>query len=106
MAANRATRKGLGFILSQLSEAGDALDAFHSALPKEYQSDGNMNEKFQALYQHWDKVDMAEAMGNLIEDMVADPKMAQVFDKAQREQEKWGLDLGGLKGFEGSSGIW
>lgn len=98
--------KFLGWILSQYSEIGDLVDALHGALPKELQVNGPMNAKLKALYEHWDKVDMTQAVQNMVEDMVTDPKWAGVFEEMQERQEEFGLDLGGLKGLEGSSGIW
>lgn len=96
----------MGWILSQYSEVGDLVDALHSALPENLQVQGSMKEKLKALYQHWAEVDMTQAMQNIIEDMVTDPKFAGVFEEMQERQEEFGLDLGGLKGLEGSSGIW
>lgn len=96
----------LGWILSQYSELGDLVDAFNDALPDQYKSDGSMKDKLKNLYQYWDKVDMTEAVSNMVENMVTDPKFAGVFEEMQERQEEFGLDLGGLKGLEGSSGVW
>lgn len=98
--------KFLGWILSQYSELGDLVDAFNDALPDQYKSDGTLKDKLKNLYQHWDKVSMDQAVQNMVENMVTDPKFAGVFEEMQERQEEFGLDLGGLKGLEGSSGIW
>lgn len=103
---NKKHLQFLGWILSQYSEVGDLVDALHSALPEKLQVQGSIKDKLKALYQHWAEVDMTQAVQNMVEDMVTDPKFAGVFEEMQERQEEFGLDLGGLKGLEGSSGIW
>ena len=100
------TRGALGWLLSNYSEAGDMLDALHSALPEKLQKGRTPYEKFKDLYAHPDQIDMVKAMGNLINDQVSDPKMAEFFQKSQEALAQWGLQLGDLKGIGGSSGPW
>lgn len=103
-----AMRRFLGRTLSNYSEVGDAVDAFYDALPKRFQNedDKTIADKMRTLYEHWDKVEMDKAMTNLVRDMVEDPKLAKAFRKMQQEQEKAGLELGGIRGIQGSSGLW
>lgn len=100
------TRGALGWLLSNYSEANDMLDALHSALPDKLQKGNTPYEKFKDLYANPDKIDMAKAMANLINDQVSDPKMAEFFQKSQEALSQWGLQLGDLKGIGGSSGPW
>lgn len=105
---NRGFRAVLGAALSGYSEVGDLVDAIYDALPKKYQlkTDKTIADKLKTLWKHIDRVRMGDAMANIVEDQVSDPKMAEAFDYMQKQLEAWGLDVPGLRGVEGSSGIW
>lgn len=95
---NYNVRKLLGNILSEMSEAGDFLDALHDALPDKVQAkDGTMFEKFEALFYNLDKVDMNEAFQNLIENQVTDKYYAKLFADMQEVMEGYGLELPSLR---------
>lgn len=106
--ANSTARRLLGWALSQYSEVGDLVDALYDALPNEFQNDADKTivDKIQTMYKHWDKVDMAEAMGNIVNDQVTDPKFAEAFKKMQDTFESYGMELPDLRGTSGTSGPW
>ena len=54
-------------IVNAVGEIPDFVEAFHDALPAKYKSKrvGTINQA-RALYDHWDKVDMQQAIINLI----------------------------------------
>lgn len=107
MASARA-RKLMGWALSQFSEVGDLVDALYDALPDDVQSndDKNLAQKFKRLYDNIDRVDMAEAMTNMINDQVTDPKFAEQFERMQNLFESYGIEVPDLRGTSGSSGLW
>lgn len=52
-------------LYSSATEAKDAIDQIHAALPKKYQVKGGAFAKARAIYEHFDKLDMAKAAANL-----------------------------------------
>lgn len=68
--------------LGAVTEAADTVDALYDALPSRYRPrykktkyekrNVSYNEKLEALYNHWDQVDMSQAIQNLIEENVKD----------------------------------
>lgn len=106
--ADRRTRRLLGLLLSGYSEVSDFIDALYDALPKQYQSSKDVTplDKFQTLWEHIDKVDMSEAMTNVVRDQIEDPKMAEVFERVQELFESYGIEVPDLRGIGGTSGPW
>lgn len=87
---SRAAKIGIFLfkVLDEVSEASEIIDAFYDALPYEYQTcpkkgrgladaagqygiDG-ADCKGMALYNHWDKVNMTEALKNVFKNYVSD----------------------------------
>lgn len=64
----------LSKIVSGLTETNDAVKAIWDALPKEYRSKGKLNiqDRLRDLYNHWDKVDLPQAVANLIQEQLQD----------------------------------
>lgn len=60
-------RSPLGKIVGAMGEFGDFVEAFYSTLPDWTKvGDRTVQDKLETLYRHWDKVDIAKAVGNLI----------------------------------------
>lgn len=102
------------FLLRQAykaTEAVDAIEAVHdgvgsmpSALPKEYQAkSGKLHDKAAALYRHWDKIDVEQAVLNLAANQVLDLVVGVSQGKAQEWATERGIFLGG--GVTGVRGI-
>lgn len=77
----------IGRAVSAITEGADAIDSFWKALPKKYRtpngwkkingqwrraSEPNPAVKARDLYEHWDKVDLKEALTNLAKDNAQD----------------------------------
>lgn len=106
VAGSAGLRRWLGWILSTYSEVGDFIDALYDALPDNVQSRGDRNlaQKFQRIYDNIDKLDLNEAMTNLIENQVTDPKYAEAFNEVQEVFEEFGFDLPDLRGIGNPTG--
>lgn len=94
------------FLLRQAyraTEAVDAIEALHdgvgpmpSALPKEYRAKSDrIQDKAQALYQHWDKIDVEQALLNLAANQFLDAIVGVPQGKAQEWATERGIFLGG-----------
>lgn len=98
VAVNGQVRKWLGWLVSTASEFGDFLDALHDALPKDLQAEnGTMKDKFDAVYRNLDKVDMLDAVQNLVENQVTDKYYADVFEKFQKGLDQFGIEVTALR---------
>lgn len=108
VATDRRTRRLLGWLLSGYSEVSDLIDALYDALHEDYQDPRDVTpyDKFQTLWEHIDKVNMSEAMTNIVRDQIEDPKMAEAFERAQELFESYGIELPDLRGIGGTSGPW
>ena len=107
-------RRGAVFALKQAymaTEAVDAIEALHdgvgtmpSALPKEYRAkSGKIQDKAEALYRHWDKIDVEQAVLNLAANQFLDLLVGVPQGKAQEWATERGIFLGG--GVTGARGI-
>ena len=107
-------RRAAVFALKQAytaTEAVDAIEALHdgvgtmpSALPKEYQAkSGKIQDKAEALYRHWDKIDVEQAVLNLAANQFLDLLVGVPQGKAQEWATERGIFLGG--GLTGARGI-
>ena len=86
------------------TEALDALDAIHDALPKELQAKGFKKDgrywkatpqsKLEAIAKNFDKLDLNEAVKNLIVNHLTDEVIGRVSGAGSREGSKRGLMLG------------
>lgn len=85
--------KLLGLLSSGYSEAGDLVDALHDALPKKYQGRDHPMAKLEALYEHWDKVDMNEAFTNIWKNVVSDRYQGKAFGQMQDALSEAGFDF-------------
>ena len=94
-----ALRKGLGKLLSGASEAFDFLEALYDALPDNVKSkdDKTLADKFYRLYQNSDKLDVADAMRELIENNQEDRIWGPFFGEANDNAEDYGMFPGSLK---------
>lgn len=95
-------RKVMGLLLSGASEGFDLLDALHEALPKKLQGKDHPKAKFEALYRHWDKVNMDEAFANIWKNQVEDRYYGEQFQKMQDAFSELGLDFPSLKNIFGN----
>lgn len=100
VAARDKVRQLLGWALSAYSEAGDLIDALYDALPDKLQSklDRTPADKFSTLYRHWQDVDIAEAMMNIVENMIEDRHFGKFIGESQDLLEELGLDWASLRG--------
>lgn len=98
-------RAFLGWLLSGYSEANDLLDALHDALPKPFQGRDHPASKWEALYNHWDKVDMLEAIENIVKNQVTDPKFGKEFKGLQDRLSESGFDFPSLRDSFGQFGM-
>lgn len=107
-------RRAAVFLLRQAykaTEAVDAIEALHdgvgsmpSALPKEYRAkSGKIQDKAEALYRHWDKIDVEQAVLNLAANQFLDLLVGVPQGKAQEWATERGIFLGG--GVTGARGI-
>lgn len=82
-------------VVNGVSEALDALDAVHDALPSKYQAKpvpiGNGKwraataiEKGRALYRNADKIDLGQALANLIKEQVQDAFFGRIGNAAKK----------------------
>lgn len=73
---NRST---LGRIVGAMGEFGDFVEAFYSTLPDWTKvGDRTVQDKLETLYRHWDKVDVAKAIGNLIANEAEDRFIGEI----------------------------
>lgn len=98
-------RKFLGWLLSGASEANDLLDALHDALPKEFQGRDHPASKWEALYKHWDKVDMSEAFTNIWNNQATDKYYGEAFKKLQEGLSEAGFDFPSPRDIGGQFGL-
>jgi len=101
--ATAGQRRLIGALTSMASEGFDLLDALHDALPKKLQGKDHPKAKFEALYKHWDAVDMNEAFENIWRDQVEDRYYGEQFEKLQEEFSKYGLDFASIKNIFGNT---
>lgn len=97
-------RRLLGWLLSAASEAGDLLEALHDALPKDFQGKDHPKSMFEALYKHWDKVNMDEAFANIWNNQVEDKYFGEFFKAFQDAASEAGLDFPSLRDVGGNFG--
>lgn len=98
----RSNVPGLFQILRRMRDAAyatteglDMLDAFYEALPKQYQvAKPRPQDKAKMLYRHWEKVDLNQALLNLIQNHVEDALVGRLSRDAQREATRRGIILG------------
>lgn len=85
----------LGKILSGYSEVGDFVDSIHDALPKKYQTkDGNMLDKLNDIYENWDKVDMSDAIENLVKNEIEDQIVGRIIGRIDKSFRSVGFQQG------------
>lgn len=93
-AARNALFAALENVFHGLTEFGDFADAFHDALPKQYQAkQKGLYAKIEALYRHIDKVDLADAMKNIFVNEIEDQAIGALMKKA--DQAGIGVSLSG-----------
>jgi hypothetical protein len=87
-------------VLDKLSEAAEVVDSFYQALPKDVRKRWNRPErpgdqmgqygaegadwKLQALYHNWEKVDMNEAIKNVLANQLED----KLYGEAHRAKDR------------------
>lgn len=86
------------------TEALDALDAIHDALPKKYQAKGGKKDgkywkaspqaKLNAIYKYWDQLDLNEAVKNLIINHLTDEVVGRIAGRGSKEASRTGVTLG------------
>lgn len=107
-------RRAAVFALKQAytaTEAVDAINALHDgvggmppALPAQYRAkSGKIQDKAAALYRHWDKIDVEQAVLNLAANQFLDLLVGVPQGKAQEWATERGIFLGG--GVTGARGI-
>lgn len=100
MKEKKATLKGahgaLGVVYGKLTEADDIIDAVYEALPKKYRKPfASRAEKLARLYRYADKIDMSDAMYNLVKAQALDyaiGKSSQIGAQKWRESLPKGWD--------------
>lgn len=104
LSASSRQRKLLGMLASGASEGFDLLDALFDALPDSIKRrfKDHPNEKFKALYRHWDKVDMNKAFENIWRNQVEDRYFGQKFGEMQDALSEAGLDFPSLRDIGGN----
>lgn len=76
-------------------EVDDAISAIHDALPKEYQAKRKRPDyMLKALYRHWDKLDVNQAIVNLLANHVEDAIVGRISGGAKEYASKHGITLG------------
>lgn len=82
-----------GDVLGGFSEFGDLVDSFYDALPKQYKAKSyykgkrirpSWKKRWNALYQNFDKVDMNEALNNVVKNEVQDQLIGRASSKANK----------------------
>lgn len=78
-AKNAAVLGFIGGSLGALSEANDVIDALYEALPREYQSGGNFVDRAHDVLEHFDHIDAAQAIQNLVLNELEDRAIGRAF---------------------------
>lgn len=85
--------KSIGDIVGGFSEFGDVIDAAHDALPKEYKAKSwykgerippGWQKKWNAVYQHWDKVNVVDFIANLAKNNLQDLVIGKINQGANK----------------------
>lgn len=85
--------KSIGDIVGGFSEFGDVMDAAHDALPEKYQAKSwykgkrippGWKKKWDAVYQHWDKVNVVTFIANLLKNNLQDRVIGEINSRANK----------------------
>nr|QXN72839.1 MAG: hypothetical protein [Microvirus sp.] len=82
-------------IFSQVTEAGDLIDAVYEALPEDLRKGRRrMTRKLKQIYDHYDKVDIGQAIENIIENQLEDFVIGKVGQGASKGAQRIGWHRG------------
>lgn len=85
--------KSIGDIVGGFSEFGDVMDAAHDALPDKYKAKSyykgkaippGWKKKWDAVYQHWDKVNVVSFLANLLKNNLQDRVIGTINSAANK----------------------
>lgn len=87
-----ASSSPLGRIVNGVTEGADLVEAFYGALPDYLKGCRTLQCKLAALYEHWDKVNMLQAIANIVANQVEDRIIGGVGSHLGRANRNNGLN--------------